>query len=424
MLDCPKCSVMADPTQKAASEADLVDLPDLVDMADLADLVARFAARLRAEGLPVGPERSARFASAVELARPATTRELYWCGLATLVGDQAEIPTFDRVFATVFEGSAPPDRNGTPSTVEDMFRPAPPGPGTPGGTRRPPPTMAGAQASPDPSAASTEDTDEDSSMESPFPGLAAAAERLGGRDFGTLSPDELHQLMVAMRRLRLATPLRRSRRYEAGSRGRRIDLRTTMRLAQRSGGFPVRLARHRLRLRPRPLVVLCDISGSMEPYARALLQLLYCAMAAGGPRTEVFTFATRLTRLTKVLARVRPEVALERAGKAAPDWSGGTRIGEALKRFLDRYGSRGLARGAVVLIISDGWETGDARLLGQQMARLSRLAHKIVWANPRTASPRYEPLVAGMAAAWPYCDEVVSAHSLWALDPLLTALGP
>jgi uncharacterized protein with von Willebrand factor type A (vWA) domain len=404
---------MADLIHQAGSEA------------DLADLVARFAARLRTAGLPVGPERSARFAAAVDLARPVTTRELYWCGLATLVGDQAEIPTFDRVFAAVFEGSPSPDGTGPPSTVDDIVRSAPPGPGTSGSTRRPPPAMAGAQASLDPSAPSTKDSeDDDASMESPFPGLAAATERLGGRDFGTLSPDELHQLVVAMRRLRLATPLRRSRRYEAGSRGRRIDLRTTMRLAQRSGGFPVRLARHRLRLRPRPLVVLCDISGSMEPYARALLQLLYCAMAAGGPRTEVFTFATRLTRLTKVLAGVRPEVALERAGKAAPDWSGGTRIGEALKRFLDRYGARGLARGAVVLIISDGWETGDARLLGQQMARLSRLAHKIVWANPRTASPRYEPLVAGMAAAWPYCDEVVSAHSLWALDPLLTALGP
>jgi uncharacterized protein with von Willebrand factor type A (vWA) domain len=169
-------------------------------------------------------------------------------------------------------------------------------------------------------------------------------------------------------------------------------------------------------------VVLGDISGSMEPYARALLQLLYAA-ASGGPKAEVFTFATRLTRLTKVLARVRPEVALERAGQTAPDWSGGTRIGEALKQFLDRYGARGMARGAVVLIISDGWETGDAEILGVQMARLSRLAYRIVWANPRTASPRYQPLVAGMAAAWPYCDKVVSAHNLFALDDLLAALA-
>jgi uncharacterized protein with von Willebrand factor type A (vWA) domain len=170
-------------------------------------------------------------------------------------------------------------------------------------------------------------------------------------------------------------------------------------------------------------VVLCDISGSMEPYARALLQLVYAAASSGGPRAEVFTFATRLTRLTRVLARVRPEIALELAGRAAPDWSGGTRIGEALKLFLDRYGARGMARGAIVLIISDGWETGDAAMLGQQMARLARLAHRIVWANPRTAAPRYQPLVAGMAAAWPHCDRVVSAHSLSALDDLLTAIA-
>jgi uncharacterized protein with von Willebrand factor type A (vWA) domain len=260
-------------------------------------------------------------------------------------------------------------------------------------------------------------------LESPVPALAAAAERLSHRDFSTLSPDELARLVAVMRQLRLATPLRRSRRYEAGSRGRRVDLRTTMRLAQRSGGYPVRLARHRLRWRHRRLVVLCDISGSMEPYARALLQLIYAAAAVGGARAEVFTFATRLTRLTRVLAQVRPEVALAVAGKAAPDWSGGTRIGEALKQFLDRYGARGVARGAVVLIISDGWETGDPAELGEQMARLSRLAHRIVWANPRTASPRYQPLVAGMAAAWPYCDTVVSAHSLSALDELLDALA-
>jgi uncharacterized protein with von Willebrand factor type A (vWA) domain len=230
-------------------------------------------------------------------------------------------------------------------------------------------------------------------------------------------------MTAVMRQLRLATPLRRSRRYQDGSRGRRIDLRTTLRLAQRSGGYPVRLARRRLRSRPRRLVVLCDISGSMEPYARALLQLVYCAAASGGPRAEVFTFATRLTRLTRLLAKVRPEVALELAGKAAPDWSGGTRIGEALKVFIERYGARGMARGAVVLIISDGWETGDAAVLGEQMARLSRLAYRIVWANPRTAAPRYQPLVAGMAAALPYCDEIVSAHSLSALDALVGALA-
>jgi len=386
-----------------------------VPEADLASLAARFAARLRVEGLPAGPERSARFAEAVTLTDPRTTKELYWCGLATLVADPSEIATFDRVFAIVFEGF--PDHR---SVIGDGSRPDPAVPPQRVDLSDVVDTADSGSSSSD---AADSDSPEDEDDIAPFPTIATAEERLGGRDFASLSNDELALLVDVMRRLRLATPLRRSRRYEPGSRGRRIDLRTTMRQAQRSGGYPVSLARHRLRTRPRRLVVLCDISGSMEPYARALLQLIYCAIAAGGPATEVFTFATRLTRLTRVLAKVRPEVALERAGKAAPDWSGGTRIGLALKAFLDRYGARGVARGAVVLIISDGWETGDATELGEQMRRLSRLAYRVVWANPRTASPHYQPLVAGMAAAWPYCDTVVSAHSLRALDPLLRALA-
>ena len=181
--------------------------------------------------------------------------------------------------------------------------------------------------------------------------------------------------------------------------------------------------------------MLCDISGSMEPYARALLQLMYVASRSSGgaglvgslreasrPRTEVFTFATRLTRLTPALAAATPETMLAKAGEAAPDWAGGTRIGAALREFNDRYGVRGMGRGAVVLIISDGWETGNPALLGAQMARLHRIAYRIVWANPRTQSSRYRPEVGGMAAAWPYCDAVVSAHNFEALDDLLIAL--
>jgi uncharacterized protein with von Willebrand factor type A (vWA) domain len=217
-------------------------------------------------------------------------------------------------------------------------------------------------------------------------------------------------------------------------------MRRTMRQATRTGGEPVRIARRAVRSRSRRLVVLCDISGSMEPYARAILQLMYVASrssaASGGggsgfsgptrdaerPRTEVFTFATRLTRLTPYLSSATPETMLAKAAEAAPDWAGGTRIGAALREFNDGYGVRGLARGAVVLIISDGWETGDPVLLGAQLARLHRIAYRIVWANPRTQSERYRPEVGGMAAAWPYCDAVVSAHNFAALGELLAAL--
>jgi hypothetical protein len=237
-----------------------------------------------------------------------------------------------------------------------------------------------------------------------------------------------------MRELVIAVPPRQTRRYRPRKDGARLDMRRTLRLARRTGGEPVRIARRAVRSRPRRLVVLCDISGSMEPYARALLQFMYASArapvrqqhsgvrGASRPRTEVFTFATRLTRLTPALAAATPEIMLAKASEAAVDWAGGTRIGAALHDFMERYGVRGMARGSVVLIISDGWETGDPALLGAQMARLHRLAHKVVWANPRTQSERYRPEVGGMAAAWPYCDAVVSAHNFDALDDLLAAL--
>jgi uncharacterized protein with von Willebrand factor type A (vWA) domain len=159
----------------------------------------------------------------------------------------------------------------------------------------------------------------------------------------------------------------------------------------------------------------------MEPYARAMIQLLYCA--AGGAGAEVFTFATRLTRLTPLVDRTSPQEALRRAGQVAPDWLGGTKIGAAIKEFNDSYGRRGMARGAVVVIISDGWETGDPDLLRREMERLSLVAFRIVWVNPRTKSAAYQPLAGGMAAAWPHCDAVVSAHTVSALDQLTEALA-
>ncbi|NMH96338.1 VWA domain-containing protein [Pseudonocardia sp. K10HN5] len=373
-------------------------------------LVARFAAACHDAGLPVGPERAERLARAVVLVAPRTVRRLYWCALATVVSDPAQIPVFDRVFGAVFGG--PVD---VAESRGDPNAPAPaggPGRGEPRGGD----TRGGGVLHLAPGTAAAA-----GGVEAPLPAIASAAERLAGRDFDELSPAELLTLSTAMSRLRVAIPPRRSRRTRRASHGPRVDLRSTLRTARRTTGVPITLVRRTPRQRPRLLVVLCDISGSMAPFARALLQLLYCA--GGGAGAEVFTFATRLTRLTPVLAPSTPAIALRRAGRLAPDWSGGTRIGEALKEFLDAHGARGMARGAVVLIISDGWETGDPALLRTQMARLSRLAHRIVWANPRTRVPGYRPLVGGMAAAWPYCDAVVSAHSLAAIDDLLAALA-
>jgi hypothetical protein len=284
-------------------------------------------------------------------------------------------------------------------------------------------------------ASSTPDSDDDDRPESQaLQRAASAAERLRGRDFTELTAVELAQLVLLMRNLTLAIPPRRTRRYRGSRQGNRPDLRRTMRQARRYGGEVIRLSRQARVVRPRRLVVLCDISGSMEPYARALLLLMYVLYGAQSragqaqqrgarSRPELFSFATRLTRLTPALAASTPDTMLVKAGEAAPDWSGGTRIGAAFKEFNDRYGAPGMARGAVVLIISDGWETGDPELLRLQMARLSRLAYRVVWANPRTQSPRYRPEVGGMAAAWPFCDAVVSAHNLDALDDLLAALS-
>jgi hypothetical protein len=178
--------------------------------------------------------------------------------------------------------------------------------------------------------------------------------------------------------------------------------------------------RHRTDRR-RHLVLIADVSGSMEPYARAYLHLLHGGVRAA--RADAFVFATRLTWLTRALATSNPDLALRRATVAAPDWSGGTRIGDALKAFVDGHGRRGMARGAVVVIVSDGWETGDPAVVGEQMARLARLAHRIVWVNPRSAGADYQPLVGGMAAALPHVDAFVSGHSLAALDEVVAAIA-
>ena len=392
---------------------------------DVAALAAGLGTALHAAGLPVGPDRCERLARAITVMGARTVAELRACALATLVSDPGQVSTFDRVFALLFGGSSP--FRDLPLPAEPAFQrhdedsvppPAAPTRADHGGW------LSGTQVTDTGSSAADGD---DALSEAPaVHRVASAAERLRGRDFTQLSAAELRQLVTLMREMTLSVPPRRTRRYRRARDGKRPDLRGTLRQARRSGGEAIRLARRAPRTRPRRLVVLCDISGSMEPYARALLMLLYCLsggqVRGGQGRPEVFSFATRLTRLTPALAAASPETMLAKAGEAAPDWSGGTRIGVAIKEFNDRYGARGMARGAVVLIISDGWETGDPELLGAQMARLSRIAHRIVWANPRTQSARYSPEVGGMAAAWPYCDAVVSAHNIDALDDLLAAL--
>jgi uncharacterized protein with von Willebrand factor type A (vWA) domain len=399
--------------------------------------------------------------------------------MATMVADPSQIEAFERVFAELFYPDAMPRRPPVVAPRQGMSidaDSAAPEDETSQDSARSgdvPTIQRDVPVPVEPSADEPgEPGDSEDLAEVPVVRrVASATERLRGRDFNSLSDAELRQLATLMRELVIAVPPRRTRRYRPRKDGVRLDMRRTLRMARRTGGEPVLIARRAVRSRPRRLVVLCDISGSMEPYARALLQFMYVSSrtTAGGtdhaprsrtpgrhaggtddapdvtrrkrseylpgarqprgvrdatrPRTEVFTFATRLTRLTPALAAATPETMLARAGEAAVDWAGGTRIGAAVRDFMDRYGVRGMARGSVILIISDGWETGDPALLGVQMARLHRLAYRVVWANPRTQSERYRPEVGGMAAAWPYCDAVVSAHNFDALDDLLAALS-
>jgi uncharacterized protein with von Willebrand factor type A (vWA) domain len=418
---------------------------------DYAALAAALSTGLRTAGLPAGPDRSERLAAALTVMRATTIAELHACALATMVSGPSQIDVFERVFNEMFGAGLPgtgPPEVATPQRnmiVESAERADDPLDERPPDADELPPELAGLDEALAAAGAREQEADAAAGDEGKdgVPAVrrvASMTERLRSRDFAQLTPAELSQLATLMRELVIAVPPRRTRRYRPKKDGARLDMRRTMRQATRTGGEPVRIARRAVRVRQRRLVVLCDISGSMEPYARAILQLMYVASrssgAAGGggsgfsgpsgdatrPRTEVFTFATRLTRLTPFLAAASPETMLARAGEAAPDWAGGTRIGATLREFNDRYGVRGLGRGAVVLIISDGWETGDPALLGAQMARLHRIAYRIVWANPRTQSERYRPEVGGMAAAWPYCDAVVSAHSFEALGDLLEAL--
>jgi uncharacterized protein len=384
---------------------------------DLPALAGTFGRRLREAGLPISVEREVRFARALRLVRPVARRRLYWTARAVFVSDRTQVKAFDAVFRVVFESGRPDDQQ-LPEELETVPRSEPER--EPGSKREV--DRAEGEVESVGSATASEAEAEEQSRELPVPVAASDEERLREKRFDALEPGELAELYRLMARLELATPLRRTRRAERYRHGRTIDMRRTLRRSMRTGGDPIRLSRRRRRIVRRPIVLLCDISGSMEPYARAYLQFLTCA-TGGGRRAEAFVFATRLTRLTRALSSRNPERAIQQAAAAAPDWSSGTRIGDALKSFNDLHGRRGMARGAVVVILSDGWERGDPSLVAQEMERLRRLAYRVVWVNPRAAASGFAPRAGGMAAALPHCDALVSGHSLQALGEVVDAIG-
>ncbi len=355
------------------------------------DRIVELGRALRQAGLPVGIGRLRTCTEAIT----ATPRDLYWAGRLTLVGRRDDLAVYDRVFRELFAYEIDP-------TVG-----------------RPPPEMrlVGTVTEQDMSVTDTlpeMDVPEDVKM-------ASRIERLRQRSFAALDAAELAELSRSINRLRLVAPVRRTRR-RVGSRRGDLDLRRTVRRALRTGGDPVTLFHRTRRERPRRVVLLLDISGSMSSFSRALLIFAHAALLAD-QRWEAFTFGTRLTRLTGVLRHARPDEALSKAAHEARDWDGGTRIGDAVREMLARYGKGDTIRGAVVVICSDGLDVGEPELLADQMARLHRLAHKVVWLNPLQENPDYQPLARGMAAALPHVDLFASGHNLAEIEKTCDAIG-
>lgn len=396
------------------------DEPDepLVRSHDLALLIAAFGHLLHEAGVPVTPERSARFAQAVMLAGPRSHAELSALGKTTLLSSHDQYEVFDAVFSQVFRGVVD-----FAEFRGDSATPPPPPAAIPADDRAPSDSEereGASESRPQASPGNPGESDEPDDDEETILAAVSTQERLGDKDFAACSPDELALLNALIERFPLVAPTRLARRERRHPAGRSLDMRATLRAAHRTMGDPVRRVHRRRTERPRRVVLIADVSGSMEPYARVYLHLMRGAVRA--LRAEAFVFATRLTRLTRQLGMTHPDVAYRKAASAAPDWSGGTRIGSALKTFVDDYGRRGMARGAVVVIVSDGWEIEDPELVGQAMQQLSRLAFHIIWVNPRKAAVGYRPLVGGMAAALPYVDTFVSGHSLRALGEVMEAI--
>lgn len=349
-----------------------------------------FAAALRRAGVAADTTRVTIALEALTHLDPLDVDQVYWAGRLTLVGEPDDLVRYDAVFQEHFVGRTPL-QVGAPTT--SVVRAIPLGTDDTGGE------------------AGEGEPDDDS------PPLLTAAndvEVLRHRDIAELDVLELEEVNRLIALLRPRTARRRTPRRAPGGH-ERIDLRRTVRAMLRDGGEPGRLRLEQRRVKDRRLVLLLDVSGSMAPYADTLLRFAHAAVRVAPATTEVFTIGTRLTRVTRALRLRDPLLALQAAAAAIPDWSGGTRIGEALQAFLDLWGRRGTARRAVVVVFSDGWERGDPTLLGEQMELLARLAHRVVWVHPHRGKDGFAPLTGGMVAALPHVEDLVAGHTLAAL---------
>jgi uncharacterized protein with von Willebrand factor type A (vWA) domain len=376
--------------------------------AELVELLVGFAATVRAAGVPVTPDRTAAFLQAVVEVGLDDRAGVYWAGRSTLCGDPDHLRPYDLAFDAWFGGRTV--RHGRTNPYQ-----------------RP---QATAMASLNDVPAGGTEVEEQQEM---VRAAASATEVLRHRDVGELDAAAREQVRRLLASLDVRHPLRRATRRRRAHHGE-LDVRRILREELRRGGEPGPLRYRRSGRRPRRVVWLVDVSGSMAPYADVLLRLAHTQVRAaaerrgarsarGRARVEVFTIGTRLTRVTAAMQHRDVEAALKAAGEQVPDWSGGTRLGEVLRAFADRWGQRGVARGAVLVICSDGWERGDTALLAEQVERLHRLAHRVVWVNPHRGKAGYEPVQAGIAAVLPHVDDFVAGHSVAAYAELMEVLA-
>lgn len=356
------------------------------------EILTGFARVLRGAGLPVTMAATHTFLEAVSRLDLADPRDVYWAGRAVFCTRSTHIATYDYAFRTWFTDAPLPAATQVRPTITTGYEAGLDG--GPGGEQR--------------------------AEELPLAAFASAVEVLRHRDVATLTAAEQRILARHFAELPVPAPSRTTRRLERANHGV-VDRVRTVRDQRRRGGEPGPLRYARRRKQPRTIIFLIDVSGSMKPYADALLRLAHhvCSQI---PKAEAFAIGTRLTRITRALQYPDAGAALAHAGQVIPDWAGGTRLADNLREFLATWGRRGLARGAVVVVASDGWERGDAGEVGRQMRFLRALARRVIWSNPHAGKTGYEPVQGGIAAALPHLDALIAGHSFAAFENILRAI--
>ena len=365
------------------------------------NMAVAFARILRGAGLDVPLDSVIVFVGALSQIGLKNRDDVYWAAYSTLIRRHEDTLIFDRAFAVFWDQLIAIDTANYKQETESVTL-----------------LIDGEDES-----NNSDDFAEPIEDENTITLRFSSIETLRKKDFAAYNETELREAEQFMASLRLAGPPKRSLRLQKTNRsGARQDIRRTMRASLQNDGEPIERYWREPSTKLRRLVVLLDVSGSMEPYARALLRFMHAAVV-GRQRVEAFTLGTRLTRITKELTSRDPDRALARTSAQVSDWSGGTRLGECLQNFNDKWGVGGMARGSIFVVLSDGWDRGEPQVLSDQMLRLKRVAYRVIWVNPLKVSPGYAPLARGMAAAMPYIDDFVEGHSLEALRELTEVIS-